>query len=199
MFQCQSPVKYLVWTWCWRACFCGVFLSYSVRCKTPAKWSLLMWNVAPLSADVNVDLCLDVFLVCFLQNEDENRATESKKTKLEEKAPSGHKTSSSREWVSWLLSTLKAQGEQGEDGCLCSPLFSSSPTPTKCLLITHHGCPYSPHSNQVSPHYSSWVKCCCFLPFRQIYFRGSASSWWKLISKNKNVGQGWLFYLAEGT
>ncbi|KFR08186.1 AF4/FMR2 family member 4 [Opisthocomus hoazin] len=31
------------------------------------------------------------------QNEDENRATESKKTKLEEKAPSGHKTSSSRE------------------------------------------------------------------------------------------------------
>ncbi|KFP30411.1 AF4/FMR2 family member 4 [Colius striatus] len=31
------------------------------------------------------------------QNEDENRASESKKTKLEEKAPSGHKTSSSRE------------------------------------------------------------------------------------------------------
>ncbi|XP_021266009.1 AF4/FMR2 family member 4 isoform X3 [Numida meleagris] len=31
------------------------------------------------------------------QNEDENRAGESKKTKLEEKAPSGHKTSSSRE------------------------------------------------------------------------------------------------------
>ncbi|NXP82577.1 AFF4 protein, partial [Ramphastos sulfuratus] len=31
------------------------------------------------------------------QNEDENRASESKKTKLEEKTPSGHKTSSSRE------------------------------------------------------------------------------------------------------
>ncbi|NXK65228.1 AFF4 protein, partial [Sylvietta virens] len=31
------------------------------------------------------------------QNEDENRASESKKTKLEEKAPSGHKNSSSRE------------------------------------------------------------------------------------------------------
>ncbi|XP_040539065.1 AF4/FMR2 family member 4 isoform X4 [Gallus gallus] len=31
------------------------------------------------------------------QNEDENRASESKKTKLEEKAPSGHKTSSIRE------------------------------------------------------------------------------------------------------
>ncbi|NXH17312.1 AFF4 protein, partial [Bucco capensis] len=31
------------------------------------------------------------------QNEDENRASESKKTKLEEKAPSGHKTSSSRD------------------------------------------------------------------------------------------------------
>ncbi|NXG94246.1 AFF4 protein, partial [Stercorarius parasiticus] len=31
------------------------------------------------------------------QNEDENRASESKKTKLEEKAPSGHKTASSRE------------------------------------------------------------------------------------------------------
>ncbi|NWH56567.1 AFF4 protein, partial [Geococcyx californianus] len=31
------------------------------------------------------------------QNEDEGRASESKKTKLEEKAPSGHKTSSSRE------------------------------------------------------------------------------------------------------
>ncbi|NXI68831.1 AFF4 protein, partial [Anseranas semipalmata] len=31
------------------------------------------------------------------QNEDENRASESKKTKLEDKAPSGHKTSSSRE------------------------------------------------------------------------------------------------------
>uniref|UniRef100_A0A8C5U7X2 AF4/FMR2 family member 4 n=1 Tax=Malurus cyaneus samueli TaxID=2593467 RepID=A0A8C5U7X2_9PASS len=31
------------------------------------------------------------------QNEDENRASESKKTKLEDKAPSGHKNSSSRE------------------------------------------------------------------------------------------------------
>lgn len=73
---------------------------------------------------------LDVFLICFAQNEDENRASESKKTKLEEKAPSGHKNSSSREWVSALPCT---EGH-GENGAHLPPL-PLSPTPSFLQII----------------------------------------------------------------
>lgn len=63
----------------------------------PTEFNLLNVKNYCLCGAVNVDIYLDVFLVCCIQNEDENRASESKKTKLEEKAPSGHKTSSIRE------------------------------------------------------------------------------------------------------
>lgn len=67
----------------------------SVLCETPAQCCLCVNT--PLSVMCKCGSLLDVFLICFAQNEDENRASESKKTKLEEKAPSGHKSSSSRE------------------------------------------------------------------------------------------------------
>lgn len=103
----QYLVKYLMQARCFEECFCGLYRSYSVHCTIPTKLNLLYMKHLQLHWDDNVDICLDVFLVCFIQNEDENRASESKKTKLEEKAPSGHKTSSSREWVPWLFSTWK--------------------------------------------------------------------------------------------
>lgn len=58
-------------------------------------------------------------------------------------------------------------------------LFSFSPA--KCLLIINH-----------------WGKFHCFLTLQKTYFKDSTSSWWKLISITKSVGQGQLFYLTEG-
>lgn len=89
--------KYMIQGSCFRGCFCSLYRYYSVRCKTPTELNPLNVKNYCLREAVNVDIYLDVFLVCCIQNEDENRASESKKTKLEEKAPSGHKTSSSRE------------------------------------------------------------------------------------------------------
>lgn len=178
MFRYQGLLKYLMWTRCCRACFYGLYVSYSVHCKTPAKWGVLMWNVAPLSAAVCVDICLDVFLVCFMQNEDESRASESKKTKLEEKAPSGHKTSSSREWVSGRCSRWRLGAMEQETGAHPLPRLL---LPAKCLLITNR-----------------WGKCHCFLTLQKTYLRVSSSSWGKLIPITTNVGQGRLFYWTEG-
>lgn len=99
-----------------------------------------MWKCASL---------LDVFLLCFAQNEDENRASESKKTKLEEKAPSGHKNSSSREWVSLLCPALRVRVAMGRMVLSCPPFSSLPPQVFLKELVKFH----------------------FFLPFKQIWLQ----------------------------
>lgn len=108
VFLCVPISGFNIWwnIWCRLDALRNVFVVCTDLTLYTAQYLLSMKHLQ-LHWDDNVDVCLDVFLFCFIQNEDENRASESKKTKLEEKAPSGHKTSSSREWVPWLFSTWK--------------------------------------------------------------------------------------------
>lgn len=154
---------------CCRPWFWGLYLTVKNLLGDVSLCEML-----PLSVMCKCGSFLDVLLICFAQNEDENRASESKKTKLEEKAPSGHKNSSSREWVSALPCT-EGQGGCGEGGAHLPPLLFSL-TPSFPQIIG---------------------KISFFLTLKQIYIRASTSNRWKLISSLKNTGQGQLCSLTK--